>query len=865
MKTTCLPRGPRTATSRAALLALAAVCLPPAHAATRSWICGQGLFEEASCWLPIGVPGAADDAFVTTDQGVVVFSAQSGTRSLRDLKIDPRPSSSSSTFAAFVQNGGSLTTSSIQVGPIGGAEFLQYGGTLTTSTLRIQGSERASRYELGGGTLGVTTNVVLGGGSAASPSDYLNMSSFSHEGGRATIQDLRVGSGGTGVYFMPDVQFQTAELIAPLMTVGVDAQGTFFQSGFNTSVTANTLVVGGIGSGRYEMSAGVLATTSVDVGTAGHGVFEHSGGTHRLDDAMTVGTTGRYSLSGTGVLQMGANTSVVNLGSFEHTGGSFTGTLDNQGSFFFANAPLFNGRLINRGSVVMDGSGAFGNGLRNEAGFDTLPTGLSLALNGDGLDNQGSLVLRGGTLHGSGVLANNASFSGFGAIAGSGGFFNRGTLAQGAGALVLNNTGGHSNQGLWSLGAQSDLQISGASRSLNNQGQLLLAGGKVSGAGSLNNGMGGTVSGRGRIDSRFANGGTLALGAGEQLTVSLGFVNTGLVDMGAGSALLAGGALVNNGLVAGRGRVANAVSNEAQGRIQADGGVLVLGGSVSNSGLMEAQAGGTLLLQGALAAQTGTLQLSGGTIDTASNELHNEGVIRGFGTLRSTLIANAGQMQFSGGSAQVHGSVDHLAGAAIIVSGGGVGSFYGNVQAQAGSEIRVSAGSAAVFFGNVSQASGAAFNGTGSFHFEGGLSVGQSPGLGGAQGDVLFGSGNLYRAEIGGLAGGTGYDRFVVGGALGFGGALQLSLLDGFEPAAGQRFDLFDWAQRSGQFASIDFSAAALADGLRWDTSRLYSDGSVGVTAVPEPGAWALMAGGLLALHLRLRRAAVARPCRPLA
>ena len=271
--------GPRAAMSRAALLALAAVCLPPAHAATRSWICGEGLFEDASCWLPLGVPGAADEAFVTPDQGVVVFSAQSGTRSLRNLKIDPPASSSSSTFAAFIQNGGSLTTGSIELGPTGSAEFLQYGGTLSTSTLRIQGSARASRYELGGGTLGVATNVVLGGGSAASPSDYLNMSSFWHKGGRATIQDLRVGSGGTGVYRMPDVQFQTAELIAPLMTVGVDAQGTFLQSGVNTRVTANTLVVGGIGSGRYEMSAGVLATTSVDVGTAGHGVFQHSGGT----------------------------------------------------------------------------------------------------------------------------------------------------------------------------------------------------------------------------------------------------------------------------------------------------------------------------------------------------------------------------------------------------------------------------------------------------------------------------------------------------------------------------------------------------------------------------------------------------------
>jgi hypothetical protein len=73
------------------------------------------------------------------------------------------------------------------------------------------------------------------------------------------------------------------------------------------------------------------------------------------------------------------------------------------------------------------------------------------------------------------------------------------------------------------------------------------------------------------------------------------------------------------------------------------------------------------------------------------------------------------------------------------------------VQARAGSEIRVSADSAAVFFASVSQANGAAFTGDGTRYFEGGLSVGDSPGRWRRRGNVVFGSANRYRAEIGGL------------------------------------------------------------------------------------------------------------------
>jgi hypothetical protein len=70
--------------------------------------------------------------------------------------------------------------------------------------------------------------------------------------------------------------------------------------------------------------------------------------------------------------------------------------------------------------------------------------------------------------------------------------------------------------------------------------------------------------------------------------------------------------------------------------------------------------------------------------------------------------------------------------------------------------------------------------------------------------------------------------------------------------AAGSVFDVLDWGSLSGQFDRFDFSQAPLGAGLVWDTSTFYTDGVLRVAAaVPEPGTWALMLGGLALLSRR--------------
>jgi hypothetical protein len=161
----------------------------------------------------------------------------------------------------------------------------------------------------------------------------------------------------------------------------------------------------------------------------------------------------------------------------------------------------------------------------------------------------------------------------------------------------------------------------------------------------------------------------------------------------------------------------------------------------------------------------------------------------------------------------------------------------------------VSAGSVGTFFGDVSGFG--TYTGTGTKFFEGSFSPGSSPGMVSDEGDSVFGSRARVRMEIGGASAGDGYDRYDVAGLLGLGGLLEVVLLDGYAPQAGDVFDLFDWGALSGGFDDIDLAGAVLGEGLAWDLGRLYVDGSLAVTAVPLPAAAWLMMGVLPLLRSR--------------
>jgi len=132
-------------------------------------------------------------------------------------------------------------------------------------------------------------------------------------------------------------------------------------------------------------------------------------------------------------------------------------------------------------------------------------------------------------------------------------------------------------------------------------------------------------------------------------------------------------------------------------------------------------------------------------------------------------------------------------------------------------------------------------NFTGNVLFNGGYSPGNSPSSV-TMDNPTFGPANTLTMEIGGLTLGTQYDHITFTGTATLGGTLQVTLINSYNPTTGASFNLFSGTM-TGTFATI--SLPGLDPGLAWDTSALYSTGTLGVSlsAVPEPSTYAAILG----------------------
>jgi hypothetical protein len=127
---------------------------------------------------------------------------------------------------------------------------------------------------------------------------------------------------------------------------------------------------------------------------------------------------------------------------------------------------------------------------------------------------------------------------------------------------------------------------------------------------------------------------------------------------------------------------------------------------------------------------------------------------------------------------------------------------------------------------------------------------------------------NRLQLQLNGMQRGSEYDALDAG-SLTLGGSLEVNWLDPLHPQflhAGDSFALISAAAISGEF--VQFVLPDLTPGLVWTHGIVGSSSGVStlqtytlsVTSVPEPSAWLLMLGGLIALP-RLRRARQPKAC----
>ncbi len=430
-------------------------------------------------------------------------------------------------------------------------------------------------------------------------------------------------------------------------------------------------------------------------------------------------------------------------------------------------------------------------------------------------------------LYPNGLMIIDGGTVSLGFLEGQGGRINllRGSLSI-VGDVAVRN-GGPLGENLF-LGDDTSLSLTGL-LGVDPYARLVLQGGSLIASGLM-------VEGTFEFDSgtlSFLDSPRIFVGPTGSFETTPPFANTGRIELMGGGARVAGaGALTNAGLILGGGEIAKPTTNTASGEIRATSGDYLL-----FSGLNGPNAG-------RISLQSGTVEFSQGLTNAAS------GLITGRGTLivGGTGLLNQGSMAFSAGITDVFGDVALTSGAKIITTGAGTTTFWDDV-IHNGVEIRTSAGCASVFFGSVSGSG--PFTGTGTVYFEGDLSPGSSPAEVSFESDMVLGTAARLLVEVGGTTSGTEYDVLDFGGRAVLNGTLEVALIEGFVPQAGERFDIlnFDPALLAGAFDAVELPT--LPSGLAWDRSSLYTQGVVAV--VPEPATLALLGLGLAA-WLRQKR-----------
>ncbi|MCS7032611.1 MAG: hypothetical protein NZ561_01295 [Phycisphaerae bacterium] len=268
--------------------------------ALRSWDVinvGDGTWDVATNWDPVGVPALGDDIRLYQSDAanrVVTYSSPGGTV-LNSLRTD----ASGNGLMTMSQSMHVLTTNEFVQGVFNGkGRYNLSGGTLNTS-LHYIGAIGTGTFNMTGGRLtnggfvsignnvGATGRMFMSGGTyigAELDVGYFGSGTMVHTGGNIALsQFYGVGfvAGGTGFYRMDG----TASLLSPAGYVGLYGSGTFVQDE-GTHTLLNTLSLGEVAgaTGTYIQRGGTIASPEFTIGKEGTGTFLMEGGAVNVTD-----------------------------------------------------------------------------------------------------------------------------------------------------------------------------------------------------------------------------------------------------------------------------------------------------------------------------------------------------------------------------------------------------------------------------------------------------------------------------------------------------------------------------------------------------------------------------------------------------
>jgi T5SS/PEP-CTERM-associated repeat protein len=255
---------------------------------------------------------------------------------------------------------------------------------------------------------------------------------------------------------------------------------------------------------------------------------------------------------------------------------------------------------------------------------------------------------------------------------------------------------------------------------------------------------------------------------------SSGLTNNGTIDI-SNAAAEVHGRVTNNELIHGTGMFTGRLTNAAGGEVRATGaehltftfaGDFLTPNNTFNSGTLNLVGGGTIEFSGIVTNNAG-------------------GIIMGSGTLFVDSLTNSGLMSFTGAS-NVFGEVGNAASGTIAVLGGST-TFFNDVTHN-GTSIQVSTGSSAIYKTLLTGA--APFTGGGTNVIQGILRPGNSAADVSFGGDVSLLATATLELELGGLNAGSDYDRLTVAGDVTLDGIADVNLINNFDPALGDTFDV---------------------------------------------------------------------------